>query len=199
MLDGFYEAEPGKLSVLSNNVAEYRKKLNEFNFRNWILERGEYSLAGLFFRIVFLVLLSPVFITGWICNIIPYRLPARFTKKIKDPQFLNSFRFVLALVIFLVFYALAGIITSIVTGPFWIPWAVMAGMSITGYMALRYTIWLKKLIAAVRFRTMKSQKNPGLLRLIELHKDIISEMNRLTEIFNQSLISREKMIVHEKF
>ena len=68
-----------------------------------------------------------IFIAGFFGNIIPYIIPIKAIKNVKDPQFQSSFKFGVALVTFPAYYALVGILVGIFTGPAWIPWLFLSG------------------------------------------------------------------------
>jgi len=191
-------SDPEKMKGLSEKVSEYMETLKSLNLRNWVIERKSFSLPGIFLRSVLLVLTLPIFIIGYISNIIPYTVPLKAIKNVKDPQFISSFKFAVALLFFPVYYAIIGIIAGILTGPAWIPWAIMLVFLLSGYYAMNFTFSLKKLLAAIRFRTLMRKKDYRIIRTINLHSQIAAIMNGITDRFIGSLIKTEERGWNEK-
>ncbi len=191
ILDQNMVTDPGKIHRLSEKVAEYMTGLSELSIRNWVISGKGYSVLRIGLQSLLLIILSPVFLAGWLVNFIPYTIPQRMIKNVKDPQFENSFRFGLALVIFLIYYSVAGILLAIFTGPAWIPWAGMFVMLTTGYFALFYSFSCKKLIAATRFRLLKRGKDNRIIRLMVLYDEINAVMNDITDQFMESIKPKE--------
>lgn len=163
-------------------------ELDELNLRNWVIERKGYSISGIICLSLIHVILFPLFLTGWITNFIPYTLTQKLTKNVKDLQFLNSFRFGLAIVFFLIYFIAVIILIGALTGPAWIPWSAAAGMFFCGYFALNYLSSIKKIKAAIRFRIMKRKEDSTLKSLIGLHEEIITEMNSITDQFMKAIL-----------
>jgi hypothetical protein len=149
-------------------------------------------------RSLLLVVASPIFVAGWIANIIPYAIPRKMIKNIKDPQFVSSFRYALALMVFFIYYIIAGTLAGIVADPWWISLPIMAGMLVSGYIALIYSFSFKKLYAAIRFRVLKSRGDDRIKRIMELHAEIITVMNNISDQFTEPVIRGEESIRHEK-
>jgi len=198
LIDMSFKTNPEKMVQLSKKVAEYMAGLEELNLRDWVIDRKGFSVLRILLQALLLIVTSPIFIVGWIANIIPYTIPRRMIKNVKDPQFVSSFRYVLALLFFFFYYTVAGVLAGIFTNPGWISWAVMAGMLVSGYTALFYSFSIKKLFAAVRFRLLKRKGDKRIKRLMELHEKIISTMNSVSDQFMGSIIPKEERGWHEK-
>ena len=191
ILDLYVETDHQKIRMLSLKVKEYTEGLKKLNLRNWIIDKKGYSFFKTLLVILGLIITLPVFLAGWISNIIPYMVPLKAIKNVKDPQFESSFKFGVALVFFLIYYSIAGILIGIFTGPFWIPWLCMLSMLVSGYIALRYTFFVKKLIASIRFGMMR-KKDKNLIRLVDLHSEICDEMNGMTEDYMAKILTLPK-------
>jgi 1-acyl-sn-glycerol-3-phosphate acyltransferase len=192
LIDQAFVSDPEKMVQLSKQVAEYTSGLKELNLRNWVVERKGFSLLRTVLQFLLLNIAAPIFIVGWISNIIPYLVPMKAIKKVKDTQFRSSFKFGVALLFFPVYYAVVGILIGIFTGPAWIPWAAMPGMLVSGYIAVFYTFSCKKLVAAFRFRLLNRSGDKRIVRLLDLHETIVSTMNEITDQYMKSIIPKEK-------
>jgi len=188
LMDQHFITNPEKMLKLSGKVAEYMAGLKELNLRDWVIDRDGFSLLRTVLQSLLLLVISPVFMVGWIANIIPYSIPRRMIKNVKDPQFVSSFRYVMAMIIFFCYYIIAGILAGIFADHAWLAWPIMAGMLVSGYIALFYSFSVKKLFAAVRFRLLKMRGDKRINRLMELHEEIVTAMNSITGQFMESIL-----------
>ena len=192
ILDNAHISDPEEMKQLSARVAEYMQGLEQLKLRNWVIDRKGFSSLRMLLQTIILIFGAPVFFAGMISNIIPYIIPGKMIKNIKDPQFVSSFTFGLALILFLIYYVIVGVIIGLTTNAAWIPWAVMLTMFVTGYLAIQFSFATKKLIAAIRFKLLIKKGNKQVIRLTELHKEIISEMNVVTERYMKSILPKEE-------
>ena len=74
-------------------MLEYQAILKHYNFREWIIAKGKFSLPALLAGSLLLFLTLPVFIYGFLANIIPFYMPV-FIARTKNqgysvPQYLQ--------------------------------------------------------------------------------------------------------------
>ena len=188
ILDQNFISNPAKMIELSGKVKEYMSGLKALNLRDWVIDKNGFSVRRIVLQSLMILAGLPVFLFGWISNIIPYMVPLKAIKNVKDSQFQSSFKFGVALLFFPVYYAIVGIVIGIFTGPAWIPWAAMLIMLTSGYIAVFYTFWVKKLVAALRFRMLKGRRDAKVLRLLELHQEIVEVMNGVCEEFMEEVV-----------
>ncbi|MFW5820726.1 MAG: 1-acyl-sn-glycerol-3-phosphate acyltransferase [Bacteroidota bacterium] len=192
MLDKKIETEPSLIEELAELVREYAKELEKLNLRNWIFERSGFTSKKIFYKRIGLVLSFPVFLYGYVNNWLPFHLPVKRTKKIKDKQFHSSFKFVLAMLYFPVFYAIQTIFIGLITGPGWIPWAYLLSLPATGYFALFWSIWYKRWKAGLRYRKMKKSRDPEILRLEENYHNMNKIMDRMVDEYTGNMKQEKK-------
>lgn len=192
ILDLVRETDTEKIRELSLKVKEYKEGLKKLNLRNWVIDKQGYSFVKNLVARTGLIAFLPVFLGGMISNILPYLITSNSTKNVKDPQFVSSFKFGVALVLFLIYYIIAGVIIGIFTEPFWIPWLYMLVMLLSGYIALQYTFLTKKVIASIRFGMMKRRNDKYLKGLVDLHSEICTEMNGMTEEYMSKILTLPK-------
>lgn len=181
ILDEWYKSDPEALRQLADKVQEYVDNLKNLNLRNWIFERSGFTSKKLFYKRIGLALLSPLFFYGYFNNYLPYRLPLRKLKGIKDQQFHSSFKFVLALILFPVFYALQTTFVGLITGPAWIAWTYLLSLPLTGYFALFWSIWYKRYRAGLKYRRWKKSRDQRILLLEAQHREIMETMDKLVD------------------
>ena len=102
-------------------------------------------------------------------------------RNVKDAQFHASFKFGIAMLFFPVYYILLAGIAAIITRPAWIPWALIPVGVLSGYFALYYFFWYKKLMAAIKYRRLINKSDPLIKHLTKLHETIIITMNKVVE------------------
>jgi 1-acyl-sn-glycerol-3-phosphate acyltransferase len=181
LLDHTLEKKPGDLSALDQQMKEYQAVLKQFNFRDWMIEKGKFSLPVLLTGAILLILAFPVFSYGYLANILPFSIPVRIArKKIKDPQFHSTFKFVLAMIFFPVMYLLWIIPGFIILDHAWMRLAFVLSLPLSGMAAYCYFIHFKKIRSGFRFFRMSFAGNPVINKLISGRKSIIDMMNQIT-------------------
>ncbi|MGC9341814.1 MAG: 1-acyl-sn-glycerol-3-phosphate acyltransferase [Bacteroidales bacterium] len=181
ILDEKLKSEPEKIADLAEIVRKYKNGLEELNLRNWIFERSGFTTRKLIYKRFGLLLSLPIFLYGYINNWLPFTIPVRKTKNIKDEQFHSSFKFVLAMIFFPVFYAIQTILVGILTGPAWIPWAYLLSLPATGYFALFWSIWYKRWKAGLKYRKMKKSRDQKILELERNYHEIQKMMDGIVD------------------
>ena len=181
ILDEEFILNPDEMKDFSSRVLEYSSGVKKLKLRNWIFDNHGYTLTEIMIRSIRLIIGFPVFIAGWLINYIPYTFPQRMIRNVKDPQFHASFKFGIAMLFFPVYYILLAGIVAIITRPAWIPLTFIPFGVLSGYFALYYSFWYKKLMAAIKYRRLIKKSDPGINNLAKLHETIITTMNKVVE------------------
>jgi 1-acyl-sn-glycerol-3-phosphate acyltransferase len=181
ILDKYRESNPDNMNILAAKVSEYFKGLEELNLRDWVLGRDRYQLVTRLLEAIALLILLPVHVLGLINNYIPYKIPDIIIKKIKDPQFQSSFKHVMAMVFFPVYYIILTVLALVFMGTWWLKLAYILTIPLTGLFSFNYYIRLKKLSAKNRYSSMKRKKKSGIHGLKRLREDISVSMDRIIE------------------
>ena len=192
ILDEEFVLNPDDMKILSSRMLEYAEGVKKLNLRNWIFDTKGYSLPGIIVRSIWLIIGFPLFLAGWLINFIPYTIPQRMIRNVKDPQFHASFKFAVAMLLFPVYYIILAVIAAIISGPAWIPLAFIALAAFSGYFALYYSFWFKKLKAAIKYRRLMNKSDPEIINLTDLHEKIISSMNEKVENYFLRFIPKTK-------
>ena len=169
------------INSLNQKMQKYMDGLKELNLRDWILCKDKFPFLFRVLEALSLLILSPIHILGLINNYIPYKIPARFIKKIKDRQFHSSFKLALGMITFPLYYIILIILAQIFIDSLWIKLAYFISLPLTGFFAFRYYIRLKKLTAIFRYSRFKRKKNSSIQQLKALRKEIIYSMNKIVE------------------
>ena len=94
--------QPERFDDLRNKISAYLGKIRAAGFSNELIERAlKFSCFILFFQFVGAILSLPVFVFGFLSNVLPFYIPRLlFTRKVKDKAFLSSFNFAMGLIFF---------------------------------------------------------------------------------------------------
>jgi len=179
MLTGTDEEKKG-IDELARLAGSYKKGLESMKLRDWVVRDRGFTFMRALWRRFWLLLGFPLFLYGFINNAIPYWLPVRPVRKIKDRQFHASVKAGLGiLVTFPVMHGLQTLLVGIFTGPWWIWVAYMASLFPTGKFALAwYGAW-KKTRRGRWYRRQLKRKKPDAWKLAEWRAQIIQKTWKL--------------------
>lgn len=182
-LNRFVETNPEKAKSLNDKTLKYTDLLKNLNFRHWVIQKGKFPIFGLIAQSLLAILLLPIFLYGAILNFLPYQIPVWATKKVKDPQFISSFRNVISLIVVPVYCLIITILAANILNSAWIVLAGIITLPFTGLFAFHYYIEVKKLFVRFKYTFLKWFKNKNLKEVKKLYAQIIDEMNIITNNF----------------
>ena len=161
-------------------VLQYDKCLKKMDIRDWVVAKRGYGTVRSTWRYLGLLVTFPIFLYGFINNAIPYFLPVRLVRNIKDPQFHASVKAGLGiLVLFPILHLLQTLLVGIFTGPWWIWVAYMFSLFPAGKFALWWYGRWKKTVRGRWFRVQLNRSKPEALQLVGLRKVIKEETVQL--------------------
>jgi 1-acyl-sn-glycerol-3-phosphate acyltransferase len=178
MLDEYIDRKPEEFEAVDELVKEYTKGVEKLNLRDWVFKKKSHSILNIGLRILLLLPLLPIYIFGVINNYLPYKIPELVTKKVKDEQFISSFRYVVGLITFPIFYLIFSIVFfMLIPDPIWRT-AYVLSLPLTGLFAFSYYKWSKKIWALLRFSfgISKSEKE----QIFELRNDIREKLDEIS-------------------
>ncbi len=109
------------MKPLAEKVEKYVAAVKDMNIRDWVVRDKGIGVMKSLVRKAGLILTFPLFLYGFLTNIIPFWLPAHMARNIKDRQFRSSIKAGLGiLVIFPLWYFIMTLLVMIFTGPWWI-------------------------------------------------------------------------------
>ena len=171
-LNQFVTEKPEIANQLNEKVGSFKSILQKLNLRLWVTQKPSYSVFGIILQSLLMIGLLQVFLYGALFNIIPFTIPVKLTKKVKDPQFLSSFRSVIGLLLFPVFYIVLAIICGFLVGFGWPTLLFVISLPLTGLFAFHYYIGFKKLWAKIRYTYLNWKKNSDIIELKNLYNQI---------------------------
>lgn len=174
------DADTEKIAALMDKVVQYDSGIKKMNIRDWVVAKKGYTLGQSFLWNLVLLLSLPFFLYGLINNALPYFLPARMVRKIKDKQFHASVKAGLGILfLFPLIHGLQTLIVGLLTGPWWIWVAYMASLFPLGKFALWWYGRWNKARRGSWFRRQLLRSKTDALQLVKLRKEIIEETTEL--------------------
>lgn len=115
-VDEIKASDQQSFQTLMGEVKEYSGLIKESGLTSKAIRTSTLKLWSLIIRIPILLATLPLFIYGYLNNIVSIIVPYKLSKRVKDDQFISSIRFVVAMFIFpimfliqtLIFWAISG-------------------------------------------------------------------------------------------
>ncbi len=181
ILDRELQSGIDEIRALDKMVADYRQALKNADLRDHIIKKKPDNLLVSILKSSLFIALSPVFLFGFINNYLPYWFTGTRVKNLKDPQFHSSFKYVVGMIAFPVWYLIIAGILGIFSVPFWLIILYLVLLPVTGVFAFDYFIWFKKFRASLRFSFLRNKTK--MKSLVLSRKKIIEKM---TDIINRN-------------
>jgi len=121
-LDELYETDNEGFNKIISEIQDFQKNLSLAGIEAPVHPSKMKGLC-LFANIPVLIASLPLFIYGFINNMLPVGIIMLTSSKIKDPQFISSVRYVLGFVLFPLFYVIQTVIFAILVKNLW--WALV--------------------------------------------------------------------------
>jgi 1-acyl-sn-glycerol-3-phosphate acyltransferase len=181
-LNAELKARPENISQLDNIVKQYTEGLKEVNLRDWVIAIKKQPVASLVLKTFGQVILSPLFAFGFINNFIPYIFTEGRTKNLKDPQFFSSFKYVIGMIIFPIWYLIIAGLLALTRLPVWSILIYIIALPVAGLLAFHYFIGLKKLSA--RWRYYFGRNNAKIRSVFEFRNEILNRTHAIIDQYN---------------
>ena len=179
MLDKELVSAPDSIKSLDAKVTEYQSGLQKAGLRDWVIRKEKYSMAGIAVSVFLKIIFLPLFIAGFFNNILPYWFAASKGAKIKDTQFQSSFKFVIGMLAFPIWYLIFAGLLCFVPVNAWIRLLYIILLPLTGLFAFHYYISLKKLKSRFVYTHGVIRGDEEILKLKSQRKNILGMMNEL--------------------
>ncbi len=176
MIDALNEKQD-QLRQPSEDMIKYTKGLEKLNLRDWLFRKEKHSIIKIFVQTLFLIVGFPLHVIGLLNNYLPYKLPQFATKKIKDKQFHSSFKYVIGLILFIIYYLLITVLALIFIKPVWLALIYIALIYPSGKFAFFYYIQFRKVIGKIRYNWLSFRKNKVFINLREIRQRIIQHID----------------------
>jgi 1-acyl-sn-glycerol-3-phosphate acyltransferase len=180
------EARPDNIRDLNMLMSDYQSGLKKYGLRDWVLNRGKDAAAEIVLAALLKLIFIPVFVFGFINNYLPYWLTESRTRNIKDLQFHSSFKYVVGMIVFPVWYLVIAGMLLFTTLPGWAVLTYIFFLPFSGLFAFHYFIRMKKFLARCRFYLIRN--SGGIQDLLTLRKEILQQTS---DIITRQLLTNE--------
>ena len=177
-LDEYYKSNPVGIKNLNDKVTEYANNLKKFKLRDWVVEHKK-SWLVLFLQVILLTITFPIFLFGFLNNIILAKLPKLITRKIKDRNFHSSIEWGIYVFISPIYYFLIFCVVWIFTDPFYIKWIYLILLPISAIFAQEYWVKSIKIISKLKYYFGYNTEKYKILR--KLRTEIINIMEEVSK------------------
>lgn len=176
-LKQFKDNEPDQFDILMQQTREYTTLLQQRGLHHWVINR-KLSIFRFIVRSLLMVVSLPLFIFGYINNLIPFAITKRFANKAKDPMLRSSFQYVSSTVAtFPIYYLLLLGIVWIISKKFWIALGYVVLTFMTALFVHYYKIAIRKFYTV--FHAMSLRHTDDYQKLSSLQKLITGAMERI--------------------
>jgi 1-acyl-sn-glycerol-3-phosphate acyltransferase len=170
-----------KFKEIGKQALDIKDLLRDLKLRYWTVAQKRYFWMGIILNYLLLAILSPLFIYGFVVNILPFYLPVIASHKIKDPQFVSSIRFGVSLITFTLFYLIYLILLLIYMETWYWTLSVLITFLLSGIFSFRYYVAFKKNIAKTKINIWKLTKNKKWKELKNKWDNVVSEMEHIVK------------------
>lgn len=179
MLTGTEEQKEA-MDELARLAELYKRGVEKLKIRDWVVHERGYPLGRTFWRCLWLIMTLPMFLYGFINSAIPFFIPVRLARGIKDKQFQSSVKAGSAILLtFPIMHGLQTLLVGIFTDPWWIWVVYMVTVFPMGKFAQAwYGAW-RKTMRGSWFRRQLRRKKPEAWKLLEWRTQIIQRTWKL--------------------
>jgi 1-acyl-sn-glycerol-3-phosphate acyltransferase len=179
-LDQLEKTEPEVTKEIVTKTDHYYSILKKEKLKTFILQ-DHHLKSNLVWEMIKLLITFPVFVYGSVYNAVPFFLIDRVVRKyIKDRTFWSSVTLVAAIIIFPVFYLIELWLTSSLLPGFWSKTIFIVSLILTGKIAFRWYIWLRKMMGRIRLLNIKHFRPV-------LYNDLMQQKSQLFDQLDDAL------------
>jgi 1-acyl-sn-glycerol-3-phosphate acyltransferase len=180
-LDGYLPGHETEFESFRNEHNAYQQQLEQLGLRDWLFHSKKSKPGRILLDLILSVILLPLYLYGLVMNYLPYKLPVRFTKKVKDQVFHSSIHFGIGLLVFPFYYLILQILFSIFIKALTLRILFAISLPISGIFTFYFFKHLLKLRGKLRLTRLRFS-SPD--RYEELHKTRDLLVNRIKLFLN---------------
>jgi hypothetical protein len=170
--------QPKKMNELNSLCLEFDVSMNNMSLKYSLLEKNSANIQHVLKESLELILISPIFIVGFLLNSLPFLIPVYIRKNILKAEFsgfFGSLQFGLGIITFPVFYIIQTLFfCSIVTNLWWAVLLFFFAQYPLGKISLYGYKKFKKLMAIIRYRKLEKNNSVELSQAKISRNQIIS-------------------------
>ena len=180
-ISDFEKNNTKEASDYQKDVLSFVKLRNRLGLTNNIIEDKGISLFTLLAESLGLLITLPLFIYGALNNLLPYWLPIRLSKIMKDPQFQSSFKFVISLLTFPIFYIIQSLIVLLIFNDWGITLIYLVSLPLTAPIAWWWREFFNRIKVGWSYQTLSMKKNKEFIKMQNLYNGIIKRADNILQ------------------
>lgn len=181
ILENIEKDEPVHMKNVTGMTAAYVKKLKVLGIRDWLVNEAQLKWKKLILNILILLITFPLFLYGFLFNILPFAFLDRiFRKKVKNRSFLSTFFFAGGIILFPLAYAAEFLIISPLIPGLWLKLMFLLSLPLSGKAAYIWYIGMLKTIGRSRLIKLRLFNGTEFRKLFSSRNEIIDLLNYLT-------------------
>lgn len=179
MLNHLHLSDPTKYERICSLSLKIKKDSESLNISYPLLGKKKHPLHLLIGGIIFLVIAFPVWLLGNIFTLTFLNIPDLQVRKIRDPQFHSTIRYLMSLALAFVFFPVYLILSLLLFTPWWLALIIFSTIPVSGLFSWNYSLLYRRILGGFRIRKFLRNKNPDFINLINNHvclKQLVSDM-----------------------
>ena len=178
-LEEYEKSAPEAMQELSKKVINYNSLKSRYNLSDQTIEKPKINVVRLIVSILLLLIILPIFMYGFINNILVYLPPKLLVLKIKDTQFHSSVKFVWGLLILPLIYIIQFFVFFAISTSWLWAFVYLLSLPISGFAAQAYFEWASLVANDWRKLLLKNRKPNEFKKLIGLHTNIVNSLDTI--------------------
>ncbi|MCF6169761.1 MAG: 1-acyl-sn-glycerol-3-phosphate acyltransferase [Bacteroidales bacterium] len=178
-----YEKQnPDAMPGLQKLLSAFASKRDKFGMTNRMLANGADPVSSLLLKSFLLLFTFPLFVYGWLNNFLPYGITVWAGKKIKDPQFRSSFKFVVSMLAFPIFYLFQTVAVFFVLDRLWLVWAYLFSLPLSAALAWRWASGFTHLRKQWGFFRLHKSKPSEFMEMLTEYKLLLEKADQIVSL-----------------
>ncbi len=163
----------------SNDVSDFVELRNKSGLTNKTVNNNGICTVSLIFGSLSLLGTLPIFIYGFLNNILPYWIPIWVTTKFNDEQFRSSVKFVVSALSFPLLYIIQSIIFFIITNSYTLTIAYVISLPISAILSWKWSRVFLLVSQGWNYAFMKISNVNELRKITTLYSKIINKADQI--------------------
>ncbi|MFK2818720.1 lysophospholipid acyltransferase family protein [Flavobacteriaceae sp. LMIT009] len=184
------KTRPKETLIFETKINSYLKSLDQLKLRDKYLGRIKFRLQ-FWSDFLYFIFGFPIFLYGFICNIIPYKVSEILSKKvIVRKDFVGSMKIVFGMFVFLIFYCFSTILIALYIHKIF-ALAFLFTLYPAGLFTLNYIKNYYLYIEKVRYYRLNIRDNKLVVNLKRKRKELFDELEIANKLYKQTLKKKD--------
>jgi 1-acyl-sn-glycerol-3-phosphate acyltransferase len=174
--------EPDTYKTICDLSLQIKEKAKTLKTDYRLLEKKKHPLFAILPGVLGLIISFPLFLYGFIFNVVFLKIPNMSIRKVKDIQFHSSLRYAISLMLAIVLLPIYLILSFVFVSPWWLAIVIFLSIPLAGLFSWNYYLLFRRIIGGLRIRKMIRNKNEDFLLLKNNHTELVNLISKLQKI-----------------